>query len=48
MLVIPCGLLLTIKEPNTAPPEKVELIAPIIALVLSVLKKFKKLGESIT
>jgi hypothetical protein len=39
---------LTIKEPKTAPPEKVELIAPMIALVLSVLKKSKKLGESMT
>jgi hypothetical protein len=38
----------TINEPNTAPPEKVELIAPMMALVLSVLKKFKKLGESMT
>jgi hypothetical protein len=38
----------TINEPNTAPPEKVELIAPMMALVLSVLKKSKKLGESMT
>jgi len=36
------------REPNTAPPENVELIAPIIGLVLSVLKKSWKFGESIT
>jgi hypothetical protein len=39
---------LTIREPNTAPPENVELIAPMIALFLSVWKKCRKLGESMT
>ena len=39
---------LTIKEPNTAPPENVELIAPIIALVFVVWKNQRKLGESMT
>lgn len=36
------------RDPKTAPPLKVLLIAPIIALVLSVSKKCKKLGESMT
>ena len=48
MLIMPFGLRLTLREPITAPPENVELIAPMIALVLSVLKNSKKLGESMT
>jgi hypothetical protein len=39
---------LTINEPKTAPPENVELIAPMIGLVGFVLKKFRKFGESMT
>lgn len=37
-----------ISDPNTAPPEKVALIAPIVAEVFVVLKKSKKLGDWIT
>jgi hypothetical protein len=39
---------LTINEPKTAPPENVELIAPMMGLVGFVLKKFRKFGESMT
>jgi hypothetical protein len=39
---------LTINEPSTAPPENVELIAPIMGLVFCVLKKSRKFGESMT
>jgi hypothetical protein len=39
---------LTINEPNTATPENVELIAPMMGLVGFVLKKFRKFGESMT
>jgi hypothetical protein len=36
------------REPNTAPPENVELMAPMMGLVLSVWKKSWKFGESMT
>jgi hypothetical protein len=39
---------LTINEPKTAPPENVELIAPIMGLVCFVLKNCRKFGESMT
>jgi hypothetical protein len=35
-------------EPNTAPPEKVALMAPIVAEVVSVLKYSRKLGDLMT
>lgn len=37
-----------IKLPNTAPPLNVELIAPMIGDVGTVLKKSRKLGDRIT
>lgn len=43
-----CVLDRRVRLPKTAPPLNVELIAPMIALLLSVLKKSKKLGESMT
>jgi hypothetical protein len=37
-----------INEPNTAPPEKTELMAPMMLDAGSVLKYFRKFGELIT
>lgn len=37
-----------INDPNTAPPENVALIAPMIGDVVSVSKKARKLGDRMT
>jgi hypothetical protein len=36
------------RDPNTAPPENVELIAPMVADASVVLKNVKKFGDWIT